>query len=56
MVDRFIDEHNHEVSKVHRLHENTNMVNIILVVFCFFCVYVDEGIIPPIATTEKAYQ
>ena len=53
VVNRFIDEHNHEVSKVHRLHENTNMVNIILVVFF---VYVGEGIIPPIATTEKAYQ
>ena len=52
VVNRFIDEHNHEVSKVHCLHENTNMVSIILVgVF----VHVGEEIIPPIATTEKAY-
>ena len=36
VVNRFINEHNHEVSKVHCLHENTNMVNIILVVFFLF--------------------
>ena len=36
VVNWFIDEHNHEVSKVHCLHENTNMVNIILVVFFLF--------------------
>ena len=36
VVNRFIDEHNHEVSKVHYLHENTNMVRIILVGFFLF--------------------
>ena len=36
VVNRFIDEHNHEVSKVHCLHENTNMVSIILVGFFMF--------------------
>ena len=51
VVNRFIDERNHEVSKVHCLHENTNMISIILV---GFFVYSGEGIIPPIATTEKA--
>ena len=42
VVNRFIDEHNHEVSKVHCLHENTNMVNIILVVFFFLFTLVKE--------------
>ena len=44
VVNRFIEEHNHEVSKVNCLHENTNMVGIILVGFFLF--YVGEGIIP----------